>query len=278
MNNSSNISRLFIVLFLIGANLLSQLYFKYSIYSIPLSEINFLYLGNIFNFLLTILILIGAVILYLFNRGYEKREFSFIVTILLFAIISYVLGYVLAKADYEPLNSYLFGLPSRRVYLAIIFLVNLYLQYYLLAFIWGTIVGRQSSSSLKAFSGAVLALSLTLGFSYYFVSSKDYRINDFRSIKHYDTAVVLGAAVWSNNKPSTIFEGRIKKVAQLYKEAKVRSIQLTGGNAPGEISEAQAAKNYLASIGYKGKYILIEEKTSTTSQQIEFVQNKFDCS
>lgn len=275
MGSSGNIARFLFVLSLLLVNLLGQIYFKYSIYEIPLSEINFFYLGNIFNILLSLLIILGAIILYVFNSGYELREFSVFTTILILTISSYFIGYVLVTANYKPLNSYILGLPSRRVYLAIIFLVNLSLHYYMLAYIWGILLGRQSSGSIKAMSGSFLAIGLTLGFAYYFISSQDYHNKDYKTLPRYDNAVVLGAAVWSNNKPSTIFEERIKKVYNVAMKGKVRNIQLTGGNAPGELSEAQAAKNYLKSLGLTGAYITIEEETSTTSQQIEFIREKY---
>lgn len=275
MGGSGNITRFIFVLILLFVNLSGQFYFKYSIYDIPLSEINFLYLGNIFSLLLSFLIILGAIVLYIFNRGYELREFSVFTTIMIMTISSYFIGYVLVTANYEPLNSYIMGLPSRRVYLAIVFIVNLFLHYYMLAYIWGILLGRQSSGSIKAVSGSVLAIGLTLGFAYYFISSQDYHNKNYQSLPRYDSAVVLGAAVWSNNKPSTIFEGRIKKVYNLAKQGKVRKIQLTGGNAPGEISEAQAAKNHLKSLGLTGAYITIEEATSTTSQQIEFIRENY---
>jgi vancomycin permeability regulator SanA len=182
---------------------------------------------------------------------------------------------LIATADFEPLNAYVLGLPSRKLYLAIIFIINLFNHYYLLAYIWGNILGRQSSGAGKAFSGAVLALTLTLGFSYYFITSSDYRNRQIQTIPRYDAAVVLGAAVWSNNQPSTIFEGRIKKVHQLSSVGKVGTVQFTGGNAPGEISEALAASNYYNSLGATGSRLEIEEQTSTTAQQVEFTRNKY---
>ena len=264
-----------IVLFLLAANLVGQFFFKYSIYDIPLQEINLVYLGNIFNILLSLLIGFSIFLFYILNRGFDRKEFSFLITVLIFAIVTYFLGYILIKADYDPLNSYIFGLPSRRVYLALLFITNLFFHFYMLAYMWGMIIGRQGAGSLRAFGGAVLAISLTLGFTYYFISSKDYRQIEYRSIPYYDVAVVLGAAVWSNNEPSTIFEGRIKKVYELAKTGKVRKIQLTGGNAPGELSEAEAAKIYLNKLGVSGAFIDIEEETSTTSQQIEFLRDQY---
>ena len=124
MSNSSNISRLIIVLLLLVSNLVLQIMFKYSIYDIPLSDITFTYLGNIFNILLSALIILGAIILYTLSHGYDSRAYSTIIFIISVAIISYGIGYLIATADFEPLNAYVLGLPSRKLYLAIIFIIS----------------------------------------------------------------------------------------------------------------------------------------------------------
>lgn len=267
--------RLFIVLLLLLSNLVLQILFKYSLNDVPFSEINFTYLGNIFSLLLTLFVMIGASILYTLNRGFDSKAYSTIIFITVLAILSYVLGYFISNLNFEPLNSYILGTPSRKFYLALIFIVNLYTQFYLLSYLWGNLIGRQSSGAGRAFSGAVLALFLTFVFSYFYIVSKDYRNKNTLTIPSYDVAVVLGAAVWSNNQPSTIFKGRIKKAHSLSAAGKARKIQFTGGNAPGEISEAKAAENYFNSLGGGGSFTTIEEETSTTSQQIKLIRDVY---
>lgn len=275
MNDSSNILRFILVLFLLIANLILQIAFKYSLYEIPITEINFGFLGNIFNILLSSLIIFGAILLYILGDGYDNKTFSTIIFTMIFALSSYLIGYIISNVEFEALNSYILGVPSRKFYLACIFVVNLYIHYYLLSYIWSSILGRQSGGHIKAFSGAILAITLTLGFSYYFISSKDYKIKEQNVTQYFDVAVVLGAAVWSNNKPSPIFEGRIKKTHKLSQLNRIKTVQFTGGSAPGELSEAKVAMEYFNSLGNTGVRVQIEEKTSTTAQQIEFTRNKF---
>lgn len=82
--------------------------------------------------------------------------------------------------------------------------------------------------------------------------------------------------MWSGNRPSPIFLGRIDKGAKLYKQKAIKKIQLTGGNAPGEVSEAKAAFNYLIEHHkLDSNSILIEELTSTTNEQIRYIRNNF---
>ncbi|MBK8945944.1 MAG: YdcF family protein [Ignavibacteriae bacterium] len=118
-----------------------------------------------------------------------------------------------------------------------------------------------------------LIIIILLGFSFIYTFFTDEFHNSNKNAK-YDYGIILGAAVWSKNKPSPIFSGRIEKGAELFKKGIIRKIQLTGGNAPGELSEAKAAANYLSTNHNIPKpNILIEEKTSTTNEQIRFIKN-----
>ena len=113
-----------------------------------------------------------------------------------------------------------------------------------------------------------------MSFSYWYVVDKNNHV-EVESIKQpYDIGVILGAAVWSNNEPSTLFKKRIDKGLELLNHQKVKYLQLTGGNAPGEFSEARAAQYYLHNKGVSNDFIRIEEKTSTTSQQVQFIKEK----
>ena len=89
-----------------------------------------------------------------------------------------------------------------------------------------------------------------------------------------DIAVVLGAAVFSDNEPSPIFSKRIERAAELFQDKKTKFIQVTGGRAPGEITEAKAAYNMLIKLGVPKNKILIAENTSSTAEQIRFINLK----
>ena len=93
--------------------------------------------------------------------------------------------------------------------------------------------------------------------------------------KEYDYGCIPGAAVWKKNKPSPIFEARIRKALELYRKNYYKKIILTGGNAPGEISEAEAAQKYLVNLGVNKKDIILEKETSTTSEQIKYLKKYF---
>ena len=108
---------------------------------------------------------------------------------------------------------------------------------------------------------------------YSFISTQTF---SGRQVEHesriYDVAIVLGAAVWSSNQPSPVFQGRIEKAVELYKLGLVKNIQFTGGNAPGEIPEAEAALRYITKFNIDSSDIFTEIESSTTSDQIKFIK------
>jgi len=117
---------------------------------------------------------------------------------------------------------------------------------------------------------AFISIVLVL-FSFFYSVLKKHGEDSFKK-GEYTTGVVLGAAVWQGNKPSTLFEGRIKKAYELYNAGIINRIQLTGSNAPGEKSEAKTARDYLKKLGIENKDLLIEEKSSNTAEQIAYLK------
>ena len=73
-----------------------------------------------------------------------------------------------------------------------------------------------------------------------------------------DVAIVLGAAVYSD-RPSPVFEERIKHGIDLYRAGKVRRLLFTGGYGDGaQFAEATAAKSYALEMEVPPCAILIE--------------------
>ncbi len=111
-------------------------------------------------------------------------------------------------------------------------------------------------------------------FAFFFVKSEKWIISDSESgQKNNNIAVVLGAAVWSENKPSPSLAARVDKAIELYRAGRVKYIQLTGSNAPGELSEAEVAYKYLRSKNINDEDIFVEDKTTSTNEQIFFIKN-----
>jgi uncharacterized SAM-binding protein YcdF (DUF218 family) len=54
----------------------------------------------------------------------------------------------------------------------------------------------------------------------------------------------------------------------------VNKIYLTGSNAPGELSEAEVALNYIKLKRKDNSEIFLEKETTSTSEQIQFIKKK----
>ncbi|MGH9968767.1 MAG: YdcF family protein [Pyrinomonadaceae bacterium] len=83
-----------------------------------------------------------------------------------------------------------------------------------------------------------------------------------------DAAIVLGAAVWSD-EVSPVFRERINHAIDLYQHGRVRKIIFTGGQGNrDEPTEAAAARQYAIEKGVPREDILTEETSHTTYENV----------
>lgn len=83
-----------------------------------------------------------------------------------------------------------------------------------------------------------------------------------------DVAIVLGAGVWGE-KPSPVFEERIRHGIWLYKNGYVDKLILTGGRGKNNFrSDASIAKSYAIKNSVPDKDIFIEEQSRITQENI----------
>ena len=83
-----------------------------------------------------------------------------------------------------------------------------------------------------------------------------------------DVAIVLGAAVWEE-RPSPIFEERIRHAVQLYADGNVEAIIFTGGRGRGDrLSEAEVARRYALGRGVAASDIICETDSHDTWQNL----------
>ena len=83
-----------------------------------------------------------------------------------------------------------------------------------------------------------------------------------------DAAIVLGAAVYGN-RPSPVFEQRIRHGINLYKEGKARKLLFTGGRAAGApFAESVVARDYALFQGVPAEAMLTETGSRTTRQNL----------
>ncbi|WP_039766467.1 YdcF family protein [Caldicellulosiruptor sp. F32] len=88
--------------------------------------------------------------------------------------------------------------------------------------------------------------------------------------KKSDAIIVLGCAVYGSF-PSPFFRARLDEALRLYNKGYGRYIIVSGGKGPGEnISEAEAGKEYLVARGVPSEFILIENKSFSTYENLLF--------
>ncbi len=249
-------------------NLILLYFYKYFINGLSIEEFSLLKTGNILNLILTVFFLIVCYLNFTKNSFSKKKS----VLILSYIYLSFLIFAIVLKiADFNYLPIYLFGYPFKKIFPLLLLLFNQLIQLYLFIFLFHNYFNCKKLFNVNSFVCLSVITAILLIFS--FISTYNLKKNSVDSSKPYDIGIVFGAAVWSGNKPSPIFKGRIEKSFELLKKKIIKKIQLTGGNAPGEISEAKAALNYLKkNKKIKDKNILLEEHTTTTNEQIKFIK------
>ena len=141
--------------------------------------------------------------------------------------------------------------------------------------VWLRLLTTKNLIFIRVIVNSLIAVIVLLLFAYFFMDLKMKSYSeDLQKRKGDNIGVVLGAAVWSGNKPSPTLASRIDKAAELYKEGIINKVQLTGSNAPGELSEAEVAYNYILKKGVNSSDIMIEAKTTSTNEQIKFIKQE----
>ena len=103
-----------------------------------------------------------------------------------------------------------------------------------------------------------------------YASISIYNYGNKTELQKADAAIVLGAAVWGD-KPSPVFEERIKHGIWLYKEGYVNKLIFTGGvGGEGELAEAIVGKNYALTEAIPEEDILIETESTITQENLYY--------
>lgn len=255
-------------------NLLLIYFIKYSSNHLSIIDFNITKTGNLINLFITVFMITGCLLLLTKKIESKDGHFKFLSILSILYLIPLILVMLFNLINFKFAQSILFGYPLKKIIPIILYLINQLLFFYIIFIIWFIYFGQNMMAYLYSILAETLMIVLFLFVSFTFtfmVTEHDYKTNNSK----YDFGIILGAAVWRSNKPSPVFTGRIDKGAALLTDNVIERIQLTGGHAPGEVSEARAAYNYLRDK-YKlpANKILMEELTSTTNEQIRFIKNK----
>jgi vancomycin permeability regulator SanA len=234
-----------------------------------LSEFSYTNIGNILIAALLLNLIIGVILYLKRSRSVRKPVviFTFILTITL------VLAYISTFIEYPPSDIYYMNQQGNKLVDAALFTIYLFILFTFTSWLWFNNLETKRFVMLKSLFSAVMMCAFFLFLSYLFLQSSIYNSIKWELIKSdKNIAVVLGAAVWSDNQPSPTLSGRVDRAIELSEGAYVGNILLTGGNAPGEMSESQVAFEYAQSKGVDTSIVKIESQTTSTIEQISYIR------
>ncbi|MGE5402888.1 MAG: YdcF family protein [Ignavibacteriales bacterium] len=250
------------------------LYFiKYSHKNMSIMEFNPRSSGNILNFIFFLIPAAGFLFQYFSPGRIDLKKLYGLLFISVMMNIPLLFTLFLKEVKFPLPVEYLFGYPFEKIYIAVLFVAFQFFQFLLAAAVWQHILKVNKYLYLRSFFYSFLVIIVLIAGAFIYTNEYVDRSDAyFKKGKKSDVAVILGAAVWSKNRPSPIFASRIGKANNLYNAGIVRKLLVTGGNAPGEMTEAEVAYKYLVRYGVDPDNIWIEKKTSSTSEQIEFIK------
>lgn len=94
--------------------------------------------------------------------------------------------------------------------------------------------------------------------------------------RHADVGIVLGAAVWGES-PGPALRERLEQAVRLYQDGYVSTLLVTGGLGEGKMkTEAEVSRDYLVAHGIPAENILLEDKSTSTYENLLYSQQAFD--
>ena len=257
--------------FLSLLNVLMIYLIKYDLNSIPINNFSFDNFGNLAPLIIEWVFLVLLFVSLIVEKEITVTHKSFL---FLFSSISLGLllfGYLHYKLNINLIDDYLFGYPAEKLLAGGSLITGIFLQVFLGALIFNLFYNQRYVVYIRAILMSIFLFVVIFVAVFILTTVQEFKKLDIQHGSN-NIGVVLGAAVWNHDQPSPIFKGRIEKASNLYRIKQIYKIQLCGGNAPGEMTEAQAAFNYARKLGIKKYSMLIEEKTSTTTEQIKYIR------
>ena len=272
MPNRSQKNHLLTIIILVLAQLIFLFVVKYLNQDLPLKYFSIAKTGNIFNILIYAGIIGGIIV------GTRKSKSGITnKSITIFLLISWFLlliAFITTKVKIVSAGVYIYDQPGDKVLIGLLFLFFLLTLFYFLIFLWSRILSKTKSSIIRSIFSTILMLVLLLIITLVYIDNVGYASGRWilnKSKKN--IAVVLGAAVWSGNIPSPTLSSRVDKALELLEQGFVGKIVFTGGKAPGELPESEVAYEYARVKGVDTSKVVIESMTSSTADQIRWIQN-----
>lgn len=248
---------------------------KYQLHDLSIKRFDLWYLGNLIQIVIAG-VFISLILLFLYKHWRIKiYDLQIVLNLQLFSILLLFIDLSIIKENFSLVNVLNNSwYDSKKMIVAILnvsaFFIKIYVLNYLLLLFLSVKQHRVIKNLILSLGFYILLIVFT--FFYSVIISKSAIEFKVRQNDKFDKVIVLGSAVWKLNKPSPILEGRLLNAYSLFKRKMTNKIVLTGGNAPGELTEAEVGKNYLVSIGVDSSMIEIETETTSTIEQIHYIK------
>ena len=268
-NSSVKLGLIFILIIFLD---LTFLYFiKYKNQSLSINEFNLSNIGNLINLIFYTIFLIGLIILVINKNLFWDNKYF--ITFFFINQILIVLAYI-STIVIMPFNSfYYLGQTGNKLFTGVLFTLFQFSLMVMMFLTWSDILKVKNIVLLRAIVNSVFVMIIILIISFIYIIGKESTFNEKKIISHKNNvAVVLGAAVWSNNQPSPSLAARVDKALQLLNNGKASSVYLTGSNAPGELPESEVGLKYIQKKTNSTSNIFTETKTTSTNEQIRFIK------
>ncbi len=253
-------------------NLFLLYYIKYDNQHLPLSYFRLSYIGNLFNLIFSSF-LVSGLIVYIFSKRSILHTSVIYVLASLMTIFLFT-AWIFSKSQFPLPDITILNQPLDKIFVSGLFFIYQFIQFILTIEIWISLTGKTNLIFLRSFVDSIFITLMLLVFAFIYLNfSKVPTGTDASNKNGINVGVVLGAAVWTN-QPSPSLKSRVDKALNLYRYGKIQKIQLTGGNAPGELSESEIAYKYLKTKNIDTNNVWIEKNTSSTAEQIQFIKSR----
>ena len=255
--------------FVLILQLILLYYIKYLNQGLTLNEFSFKNIGNIFNLLVILCLIIG--IIFYFKR--KQNEITSLIILIFISTLTLFIAYLLTLVEIPSFELYMLGQPGDKVIEAALFTLYQFIMCISISCVWLIVLRSNRVVLLRSLYNAIAMILFFLAMTFIFIQTREYSSDHWSLTKgDRNVAVVLGAAVWSDNQPSPSLSGRVDRGIELYTNKFVGGILLTGSNAPGEMSEAEVALEYARKKGMDMEKVRYESLTTSTSEQLKYIK------
>ena len=253
------------------------LFIKYTNQELSASDFSLLKTGNIFNVLIYLGLITGLYIAS--NRSKSELSFKTFFSFTLLTWILLIASFISTRIEIFSDTDYILSQSADKVLTGVLFFLFLFVLIFFLLHVWTSILSKKNNSFIRTSYSTVLIFILFFILIILYIDNIGYASGKWVINKNQrNVAIVLGAAVWTGNIPSPTLSSRVDRAIELLKKGFAGKIVLTGGKAPGELSEAEVGYEYAKINSVDTAKVFIETYTSSTTDQMKWIKTNLSLS